>query len=347
VRGFSAPVRLQTGLTHEELRFPMAHDTDPFNRWEAGQQLATDLLLSMVEDRQDGEDLELHPVIEKAFRAVLEDESLDPALAAQALSLPGEGYLAELVDLVDPEAIHEARDFMRRSLGTSLRPQFEGAYARNRVGGAYALDPLSIGRRALANLCLSYLMTQAAQAARRTAWTQFEDADNMTDSLAALGALSGHEVPERPKALAAFAEKWKDDELVMDKWFSIQAWSPLPGTLDEVKRLTEHPAFDLMNPNKVRALISAFAYGNPLAFNSADGAGYRFVADQIIAVGKANPQVAARLAGCFNRWTRFDGDRQLLMRAELERILAEPGLSPNVFEIVSKALEIESGEAVS
>ncbi len=344
LRGFSAPVRLNTDLTHEELSFLMSRDSDSFNRWEAGQQLATDLLLSLVEDHQAGREFECDSVIVEAFCEILGNEDLDPALASQTLTLPGAGYLAELVDVVDPEAIHEAGQFLRRSLGAALRSEFEAVYARNHVDAPFDIDPASMGRRALANTALSYIMTQRDEAARTLAKKQFDTADNMTDSLGALGILSFHEVPERATVLAAFAEKWKDDELVMDKWFSTQAWSPLPGALDEVKALMEHPAWDALNPNKVRALISAFAYGNPLRFHAADGSGYGFIADQIIALNKTNPQVAARLAGCFNRWTKFDADRQALMKAELERILAEPELSANVFEIVSKALEAAPSE---
>jgi aminopeptidase N len=204
-----------------------------------------------------------------------------------------------------------------------------------------------MGRRALANLALAYLMSREDEASRAMAWEQFESANNMTDALGALGIFSGHQVPERAKALAAFYEKWKDDELVMDKWFSIQSWSSLPGTLDEVKKLMEHPAFDSLNPNKVRALISAFAFGNPLRFHAEGGEGYRFIADQIITLGKSNPQVAARLAGSFNRWTKFDAARQALMKAELQRILAEPDISANVFEIVSKALDVAPGKTMA
>ncbi len=347
LRGFSAPVRLNTDLTHEELSFLMSRDSDSFNRWEAGQQLATDLLLALVEDYQAGRELSCDPVIVDAFREILGNPDLDKALAAQTLTLPGAGYLAELVDVVDPEAIHEAGQFLRRALGEALRSEFEAVYASNHIDAAFDIDPESMGRRALANVALAYIMTQKDDSARALAQKQFETADNMTDSLSALGILNAHDVPERAKALAAFAEKWMDDELVMDKWFSTQAWSPLPNALEDVKGLMEHPAWDALNPNKVRALISAFAYGNPLHFHAKDGSGYRFIADQVINLGKSNPQVAARLVGCFNRWTKFDAERQALMRAELERILAEPELSANVFEIVSKALEVAPSESLA
>jgi aminopeptidase N len=347
LRQFSAPVRLNTDLSHTELSFLIKHDSDSFNRWEAGQQLATDLLLALVEDHQEGRTLEMDPVIVNAYREILSDEKLDPALVAHTLSLPGEGYLAELMDVVDPVAINEARQFLRSALGEALRSEFEMAYEQNHKDLPYDIDPVSMGRRALANLALAYLMSREDEASRAMAWEQFESANNMTDALGALGIFSGHQVPERAKALAAFYEKWKDDELVMDKWFSIQSWSSLPGTLDEVKKLMEHPAFDSLNPNKVRALISAFAFGNPLRFHAEGGEGYRFIADQIITLGKSNPQVAARLAGSFNRWTKFDAARQALMKAELQRILAEPDISANVFEIVSKALDVAPGKTMA
>ncbi len=338
LRGFSAPAYLETDLSHAELSFLMGHDPDSFNRWEAGQQLATSLLLDLIADQAAGRPLAADPVLIEAFRAVLEDRRLDPALAAMTLTLPDTKTLAERVAVIDPEAIHGARKFLRKSIGAALREQFAAVYAANQDQGPYRLEPAAMGRRSLKNCALAYLVSQEDAAGRALALAQFKAADNMTDSFAALAVLSDQAGPEREEALAAFDARWRADELVMDKWFSVQAMSSLPDTLAQVEALMRHAAFDIKNPNKVRALISSFAHGNLLRFNAADGAGYRFIAERVLELDALNPQVAARLVACFNRWTKFDAARQQIMRGELERIEAKSGLSRNVYEIVSKAL---------
>ena len=343
LRGFSAPVILKTDLDHRDLAFLMAHDADSFNRWEAGQQLATDLLLCLVADHQAGRPLALSPALAEAFRGVLEDGDLDPALAAEALTLPDEKTLAEQMDEVDPEAIHAARRFLRRALGAELRDLFLATYESNRTRGEYTIDPLSMGRRRLANLSLAYLNTLDDAELRALATAQFDGANNMTDSLAALGILAETDCPEREAALARFYETWQDDALVLDKWFTLQALSSLPGTLDAVRGLLEHEAFDIKNPNKVRALLSAFAHGNQLRFHAADGEAYAFVADQVLRLDALNPQVAARLAGAFNRWRKFDAGRRELMQVQIQRIAEASGLSPNTYEIATKALAVAVG----
>ena len=338
LRGFSAPVYLETDLGHEDLSFLMSHDTDSFNRWEAGQQLATDLLLGYVSDIQAGRELEPAPVLIDAYDKVLADTELDPALAAQALVLPGSAVLAERMDVIDPDAIVGALKFLRRSVGAALNERFASVYAANRSEGEYRIDPASMGRRSLKNLALGYLLSQEDAASRDLAANQYRRADNMTDSFAALAMLSEQDCDEREETLGSFYDRWKNNTLVLDKWFTVQATSLLPGTLDRVKELMRHEAFDIKNPNKVRALIGAFAHGNLLGFNAADGSGYAFVADRVIELNELNPQVAARLASAFNRWLKFDEDRQGLIRAQLERIEGSEGLSRNVYEIVSKAL---------
>jgi len=338
LRGFSAPVYLETDLTREELSFLMGHDPDSYGRWEAGQQLATGLLLDLIADHAAGRPLVADPVLTEAFRAVLADRALDPALAAMTLTLPDSKTLAERVAVIDPEAIHGARRFLRKSVGAALHEQFAAVYAANQDQGPYRLDPAAMARRSLKNCALAYLASQEDAAGRALALAQFKGADNMTDSFAALAVLADQEGSEREQALGAFAARWQADELVMDKWFSVQAMSTLPATLARVEALTRHAAFDIKNPNKVRALISSFAHGNLLRFNAADGTGYHFIADRVLELDTLNPQVAARLVACFNRWTKFDAGRQQLLRGELERIAAKSGLSRNVYEIVSKAL---------
>ena len=345
LRGFSAPVHLDSDLTREELSFLMGHDPDSFNRWEAGQQLATGLLLDLVADHAAGRPLVAAPILIEAFRNVLDDTALDPALAAMTLILPDTRTLSERLDVVDPEAVHGARKFLRKALGEALHDRFEQAYAANTVKGPYGIDAAAMGRRSLKNVALGYLLSQKDAESRALAMKQYRGADNMTDSFAAFAGLANQDCPEREEVLADFYATWREDELVMDKWFSVQATSSLPDTLENVRALTAHPAFDMKNPNKVRALISAFAHGNLLRFNAADGGGYRFVAERVLELDALNPQVAARLVAAFNRWTKFDGKRQVIMRGELERIVGHEGLSRNVYEIVSKALAMAEAAA--
>jgi aminopeptidase N len=338
LRGFSAPVRLETDLTEEETAFLFARDSDPFNRWEAGQQLAVRMLLRLYEGLQQGRTAAVDPLFGDAFRRALLDRQADPALLAQALSLPTETYLAEQVTAADPERIHQAREAVRRQLAAGLREEFLSVYREHEDTGPYGIDPAAVGRRSLKNLCLAYLMVPADAEACALCLRQFREGANMTDVLAALGALANADVPERPAVLDAFYRRWEQDTLVVDKWFTLQATSRLPGTLDEVRRLTQHSAFTLKNPNRVRSLVGAFASGNPARFHAGDGGGYRFLADQVLALDPLNPQVAARMVTPLSRWHRYDPGRQEKMRTELERIAAAASLSRDVYEIVSKSL---------
>jgi aminopeptidase N len=337
LRGFSAPVRLRADGGDERLRFLLAHDSDPFNRWEAGQNLAVSTLLRLVDDHMAGRDPRLEGSFVAAFAAVMDDDAIDQALLAEILTLPSEGYLGEQMDVIRVDEIHTAREFVLRTLAAELRDRFESLYQRGR-GGEYRIDAQSIARRRLTNLCLDYLVRLDDPSLRQLALEQYLRADNMTDAMAAMTALSRLDCDERDQVLADFQRRWKDDPLVLDKWFSVQATSPGPGALDRVRELMDHPSFDLRNPNRFRALIGAFAHGNPVAFHAADGSGYRFIADQVLALDPLNPQVAARLAGAFTRWRRHDEHRQALMRAELERMAARRDLSRDVYEIVSKSL---------
>ena len=343
LRGFSAPVYLQHDLSHEELSFLMANDTDSFNRWEAGQQLATQLLIGLVEDRLAGREMKSSPILTNAFRSVLADESLDHELAALALILPDERTLAEHFDIIDPDAIHAARDFLSAALAEELQDLLRQIYRDNGGEGEYSIDSAAIGRRRLKNIALSYLTCREGAEDVPLAVEQFESANNMTDSATALAALSRRDCPERETALSRFYQRWAGDELVLDKWFTLQALSPLPNALADLERLVAHEAFDIKNPNRVRALLSAFAHNNPVRFHSPDGRGYRYIADRVIELDALNPQVAAKLVSAFNAWRKYDGARQELMQAELERIVASDRLSRNVYEIAAKALgQVES-----
>ena len=338
LRGFSAPVKLESDLSDAQRYFLMAHDSDPFNRWEAGQQMAVKIILGLVEDLRAGRELALDDAYCAAVEKTLTNGRLDKALVAAAVTLPAEVYIAEFMPVIDPSAIFEARVFVRRRLAERLRATLLAQYRTNADDGDYAIDAQAMGRRALKNVCLSFLMELGDDEVRRLAAAQFAQAKNMTDSIASLCCLANTVGPEGEQALAAFYARWQDDPLVVDKWFGLQATSRLPDTLERVKALTTHPAFNIKNPNKVRAVIGSFCAGNPARFHREDGAGYRFLADHVLALNKLNPQVASRMVNAMSQWRRFDAGRQAHMRAQLERILAEPGLSRDVFEVVSKSL---------
>jgi aminopeptidase N len=324
LRGFSAPVILNYAYTDEELLHLMAKDDDPFNRWEAGQRIATDTIL-----RKNGQPT---PAFIDAARRILQDP--DPAFAAEVLNLPAESFLAEQCDICDPDVLHGSRNALRKALASSLKKEFEEAYQKLKVQGPYSPDPVSTGKRSLRNLALVYLGELGMSS---LAYEQFKSADNMTDSMAALSVLANLDCPERQPALDAFYAKWKDEALVVDKWLAVQAGSRLSSTVSQVKALLGHPAFDIKVPNKVYALIRTFS-ANHVRFHSADGSGYAFLADQVIALNALNPQVAARMARGFDRWKKFDEKRQAHAKRELERIRDSKGLTKDVAEIVTKAL---------
>jgi aminopeptidase N len=341
LRDFSAPVILDFDYTPEELAVLLAHENDPFNAWEAGQRLATQLILDATAAIAAGE-IPLWPAgFVDAIRRLLQTQAArGAAFVAEALSLPGESTLAEMLDVVDPDALHAARNGLRRHLAEQLEKEFFGLYSALTVSEPYAPNSEQAGRRALRNLCLSYLLELDTPAARTLARKQFESADNMTDQFAALAALANvnaADCPERSTALAGFYARWQGEALVVDKWLAVQSTSRRPETLATVKALTTHPAFDLANPNKIYALIRAFG-GNLVRFNAADGSGYAFIAEQILALHDRNPQVASRLARCFDRWQKFDANRQAHARVALERIRDHDGLSRDVLEVVSRAL---------
>ncbi|HEY6872065.1 MAG TPA: aminopeptidase N [Geobacteraceae bacterium] len=336
LRGFSAPVRLAYPYCHDDLVLLMAHEPDPFCRWEAGQTLAGQTMLALVTEWQGGRELRLDPGFVTAFRAVLTGAVGDRAFLAEALTLPGEAYLAELMASADPDAIHAVRQFVRRTLAEELREEFLAVRQACR-GAAYGVDDGRAGDRRLANLCLAYLATLETPAVIGLCTGQLREAGNMTDTMGALAPLASCDCPERPEALAAFYGRWRDDRQVVDKWFALQATSTLPGTLAEVTALLDHPAFELANPNRFRSLVGAFSQ-NQVRFHDRSGAGYRFLADQLIRLIPLNPQVSARLLAPLTRWRRLDADRQALMRGELERIRAVPDLPRDVYEVVEKSL---------
>jgi aminopeptidase N len=338
LRGFSAPVHVKFDYTDTELIHLMAFDSDAFNRWEAGQALAIRMLLVAVENVRNHREMEVPAAFTEAMGRVLSDGSRDPAFAAECLQLPGESYLAECMDVADPDAIHVARMRVLREIAGKYRTRFEGAFRHFSVPGAYSPDAPAAGRRSLRNAALGYVTTIDDATSRALAFLEFRRAENMTDAMAALTCLVNSAGAERERALSMFYDKWKDEALVIDKWFRVQATSWLPGTLERVKKLAAHAAFDLRNPNRARALLHSFAMENPLHFHAADGTGYAWIALQVIALDKLNPQVASRLARAFDRWKKYDTGRQTHAKKALESIAAAPGLSGNVGEVVTRAL---------
>lgn len=342
LRGFSAPVKLSFPYDRDQLMFLMQHDSDGFNRWEAGQQLAVQVLQELIGQHQLGQALQLDPRLLKALDTVLGDTSLDAAMVAEMLSLPGEGYLTEISQVADVDAIHAAREFARRQIAEHLFEPLWTRYQANRAvsrNTAYVASAEHFARRSLQNIALSYLMLSAKPQVLEATLEQFEQCDNMTERLTALAVLVNSPFEaERAKALESFAEHFKDNPLVMDQWFSVQAASTLPGGLARVKALMQHPAFTLKNPNKVREVVGAFAGQNLVNFHAADGSGYRFLADLVIELNALNPQIASRQLAPLTRWRKYDAARQALMKGELERILAAGELSSDVYEVVSKSL---------
>jgi len=337
LRDFSAPVKVRYDWTVEQLSHLIAHDPDTFMRWEAAQKLAQDCILEQVARRAGGKDMELAPGLLAAYGGLLADRGADPALLAEAMALPAEDYLAEQMEVVDVDGIHAARQFVRTALAAALADSLRERYQELQDGRAYDKSCAAMARRSLKNVCLSYLVTLEGGA--ELAQAQWRSSDNMTDSLAALKGLVLNGAAGAPAVLAEFEERWRDDALVMDKWFAIQAIRPGRNTVREVSALMEHPAFSIRNPNKVRSLIGSFAMLNPTGFHAPDGSGYRFHADRVLELDAINPQIAARMAAAFNRWKRFDTGRKKLMKGQLQRIAEAPGLSPDVSEIVGNALK--------
>ena len=338
LRGFSAPVRLSYPYTESELVFLMKHDSDAFNRWDAGQRLAMQTILGLLAAQQQGEAFGLSHDFISAYQAVLTDKTLDFALRAEAMQLPSESDIAEVARPADPEAIHSVREFIYAALAKALRLDLETLYQQLADHGEYRVDALSIGRRSLKNVCLDYLGRINDPSIQELCYAQYQTAGNMTDALAALAVLNQVECPEREQALQHFHDRWQHDALVMDKWFALQAVSTLPNTLEQVQTLMQHSLFDLRNPNKVRALIGSFAMRNPLHFHAQDGSGYQFLADQVLVLDARNPQIASRMVRPLMNWRQYEPVRSALMKTQLERIKAQQGLSGDVFEIVSKSL---------
>jgi aminopeptidase N len=337
LRDFSAPVILEYDYTDAELLHLFNHDSDPVNRWEAGQRLAMERLLKLTAQvaAHGAGNLKLDNTFINAMRTVLTDETLDPAFRELALILPSETIIAEQMEVVDPQAIHTARQFLRRTIGAALKPELLAQYHANQTPGEYSPDALSAGKRALKNLCLSYLTVSPDMAELKLTQQQFESATNMTDRSAALVAMI-HSGAEAGPYLKAFYKDFENEALVIDKWFAMQAAAPTTDAA-AVRKLMEHPAFTLKTPNRARALIFNFTNANPSQFHAADGSAYAFWAEYVIKLDAINPQVAARLARAMDRWRRYAPALQAKMKQALEKVAAQK-LSNDVAEVITKAL---------
>jgi len=336
-RNFSAPVRIKHDCSNEDLAFQLAHDSDEFNRWEAGQQLAIRQIRALMNDQTGC--TEIPDYFFNAFDKVLTRRGLDRALIAEIFTLPGEHYLADSMPVVDVDGIHNARIMLHTRMAEHLRGKFERLYEKGATDRKYSFNARDVARRRLRNVSLGYLMELPEQDYVKLCLDHHLNADNMTDALSSLIILVHRDCDERQLALEHFYDKWKDDRLVVNKWLSVQAISRVPGTLKRVKKLTRHAAFDIKNPNKVRALISTFCNANPAQFHAASGEGYRFLSNYVIELDKLNPQIASGLLTPLTRWHRHEPVRQALMKQELERILTDHEPSKDVYEIVTKTLK--------
>jgi aminopeptidase N len=345
LRGFSAPVVLEDGLNADDLLILLAHDSDPFNQWEAGQRL---MLQSALQAIQQNKDLTGQPVLSDALvaalRNVLRHPMLDAAFKDLALTLPSENYIADQLDVVDPQRVHALREAMRLQLATALQADWQWAWDAHKNNGAYTPDAKSSGRRALAGLAMTMLCVAAVHSGEAVTpgrvYQQFKDASNMTDRFNALSALvvSGHALAQ--DALALFHKMFQHEALVIDKWFALQAGAPdrAGDVLPRVRQLMKHPDFSLRNPNRARSLIFSYCSANPAGFHRADAAGYVFWSEQVLALDATNPQVAARLARAMDRWSRLAEPYRGAARVAIERVAAKTDLSNDVREVISRAL---------
>lgn len=337
LRNFSAPVKLSYPFTMTELAHLMRHDSDTTARWEAGQTLAVKILLDIVLQSKKNQPLQVPSLWLETLHALIEDEQIDLHLLTRLLTLPAESYLAQSIEPIDVEAIHQAREFAKQQIANHLQQSFLDRYQSHATTEPYWYHTEAMGRRSIKNLCLGYLVITQSEKFADLALEQFRLADNMTDRMGALWALNNYPGAARQQALAEFFQQSQNQPLLINKWFNLYAGSQLPDTLTQVQKLLKNPVFSLTNPNNVYNLIGVFA-GNMIHFHAADGSGYEFVAEQVMAIDPMNPQVAARVVEPLTRWQKFDKNRQKQMRTQLERIKSSGKLSNDVYELVTKSL---------
>lgn len=338
LRGFSAPVKLETNLDESSRYFLWSNDDDEFNRWEAGQHIAIEVLTTLQLDSA-------HAVPKKfieGFRRNLESTEINRLFQAQLLRLPDESYLSEFASPIDPQAIHDACRTVRKALASELGDAFLKTYHNHSVVGAYSLDPAAMGRRAVRSICLAYLVELGDSSHVELAFKQYKTSNNMTDRIAALSVLANLPCDRRVEALEDFYAKWRDNPLVLDKWFSVQAASRLEDTVESVKALQAHPAFTLKNPNRVRSLLGVLCFGNPANFHRTDGAGYELISDAILRIDRLNPQLSARMVSSFAQWRQFEPQRRARMESILKDMYSSANLSKDLYEMLTRFLKTES-----
>lgn len=336
LREFSAPVKITPARSRKELVFLMQHDSDSLNRWDAAWTLSCQVILEVTEQFQQGRTPDIDPLYTKAFKSVLSEKKSDPALIAQAITLPQERYLAQQMDVVDVDNLYKAIRFIKETLASGNQQLLLEVYKKNSSNKEYSIAPDAMARRALKNRVLDYLVSVDNQELLEICNKQYENSNNMTDTIAVLSALNDSQDKLRDLVFSDFYDKWKSDPLVMDKWFALQANSSSKFCLSKIKEFMEYPEFSMKNPNKVRSLIGVFANNNHVRFHEADGSGYNFIADSIIFLNKINPQIGARLSTSFSGWKKYDEERKKLIGTQLDTILETPDLSKNVYEVVSK-----------
>jgi aminopeptidase N len=334
LRGFSAPVNLEIERSLDELAFLSQHDSDSFNRWDAAQQLAERIILDLVTTQNP----EIPEILLKTFEKVLTSPIDDLAYFSLLLSLPSENYLAERMTIADFEGIHLARECVLKTLAEKFKTQFLSIYNAHHKDESGNFSPEAIGRRRVKNACLAFLSKLNSPDIHTLAQSQFENAKNMTDQMAALVAIVHNNHPAKAACLEKFYSQWQNEPLVIDKWFALQASSPAADAFEIVQNLRSHAAFDMKNPNRVRSLIGAFSQTNPVHFHAANGQGYAFLTDAILELNAINPQVASRMVTPLTAWRKAETARQLLMKSQLQRLIDTKDISNDVFELASKSL---------
>jgi aminopeptidase N len=339
LRDFSAPVKVKTEQSEADLLLLLGKETDSFARWEAGQTLYVREIQKLVSAQQANREMQINQALVSTIGAIIGDAKIDPAFRAQLLMVPEEGYLGQQMAVILVDEIHQARNFLLKSIAVANEQCFAETLAKFPANLPYRYDPKDVGERKLRFTLLSYLTSLDKKEYFQQALDICKSATNLTEEIGGLGALIHRETTEREQSFDHFYQKWNQETLVMNKWLALQAASSVPGGLDRVKRLMKDPVFNINNPNKVYSLLGSFGRGNLTQFHAKDGAAYRFFADLVMDIDSRNPTVSARMVSFFNQWKRFDQNRQSLMKAELERIVAKAGISNGVFEIASKALQ--------
>lgn len=337
LREFSAPVRLESDLTNEDFFFLLANDHDEFNRWEVGQFLAQRLMLSLANDIQKQNPLVLNPKFIEGFKLTLLDSSLDKALRAQAITLPSFDSVMMAMEVADPDAAFAAWTFTRKQLASALKAEFLSTIEENQSSDDYVFDHPNAARRNLKNVALDYIASLADDNSTKLVLQQYNNATNMTDEFAAFTALAQNPGETRDFVLDDFYKKWQNEQLLVNQWFSVQAKFNQPGNVENVRKLLQHPAFNIQDPNQALAVIGGFLEAR-VNFHAMDGSGYDFVGENLIIIDQINPAIASRMATGFSKWKRFNEHRQNLQKAQLQKIMNTNGISPNLFEVASKSL---------